>query len=378
MDRKLWIDRITQGYRVSPIVAILGPRQCGKTTLARQFTKIHGEVYHFDCENPVDRKRLAEPMLALADLKGLIVIDEVQLIPELFSVLRVLIDRENHQQRYLILGSASRDLIRQSSETLAGRIYYLELTPFSLNETDNPFQLWSRGGFPLSYLAESDVLSYEWREQYISTFLERDIPMLGINIPADTLRRFWMMLAHYHGNIFNASELGKSLGSNHVTMRKYLDILSGTFMVRVLSPWFENISKRQVKSPKIYFKDSGILHALLGLSSAELIQSHPKLGASWEGFALEQVIRCYQAKPEQCYFWATHSDAELDLLIIKDGKRLGFEFKYGDAPSRTRSMSITLEVLQLDSLSVVYPGEQSYQLAQEIHVVPLRELINRW
>lgn len=284
----------------------------------------------------------------------------------------MLVDDKELDQHYLILGSASRDLIAQSSETLAGRITYLELTPFMFDEMKEMEQLWLRGGYPLSVLGTSDEISVAWRKGYITTFLERDIPALGINIPEQELRRFWMMLAHYHGNLFNASEIGRSLGVSHKIMKEYADILTGTFMVRQLQPWHENIGKRQVKSPKIYIRDSGIFHTLIGVNTQSDLLVHPKLGASWEGFALEQIIFHLDARQEECYFWSTHQQAEIDLLIIKDGKRLGFEIKYSGAPKLTKSMQIAQEDLSLDSLTVVYPGEIEYPLTKEIHVKPLK------
>src|SRR3989338_990761 len=344
MERRKYLKTIEMHFRIHRACAILGPRQVVKTTLAKMFLDhVSPKSFHFfDLENPLDQARMENPMLALSKLTDrLIVIDEIQRAPELFPVIRVLIDDKQKQQQFLILGSASRDLIRQSSETLAGRIGYLELMPFSLDEVDhNSVLLWLRGGFPLSYLASSDEDSFLWRQSYISTFLERDIPNLGFQIPPQQMRRFWLMLVHYHGQIFNGSELGKSLGISSHMVRKYLDLLSGTFMVRILLPWFENLEKRQVKLPKIYFRDSGILHALIGIRNASEMDIHPKMGSFWEGFALEEVIRQTQASTEECYFWGTHSKAELDLLIIKDGKRVGFEFKYTDRPKLTDRKSV--------------------------------------
>src|SRR3990167_352160 len=290
MERPVFEERITKAFDNHPVVALLGPRQCGKTTLAKMYAESSRQVTHFDLENPRDLVKLSSPLLALEELPGLIIIDEIQRTPNLFNILRVLVDGKKVEQKFLILGSASRDLIHQSSETLAGRIAHLELTPFNFQETNNLQQLWLRGGFPKSYLARSIEGSCEWRQSYITTFLERDIPGLGINIPAQTLRRFWLMLAHYHSNIFNASEIGNSLGASHTTMRKYLDILTGVFMIRQLPPWFANIKKRQVKSPKIYFRDSGIYHSLMGIESNNTLINHPKLGSSWEGLALEEEI----------------------------------------------------------------------------------------
>jgi len=379
VKRKHYTEKINFLFKVNPVIAILGPRQCGKTTLARLYaercdTKSH--IYWFDLEDPNDLGRLDAPMLALQELEGLIVIDEIQKRPDLFPALRVLIDQHRSKQRYLILGSASRDLIQQSSETLAGRISYMELNPFSWPEVDDLSKLWLRGGFPDSYLARSNDISWEWRKSYISTFLERDIPNLGIQVPAQTLRRFWMMLAHYHGNIFNASEIGKSLGVAHTTARHYLDILTGTFMVRELPPWMENIDKRQIKSPKIYFRDSGIYHSLLNIIDKNALYTNPKWGASWEGFALEEIVRHHNGEVGEIYFWGIHNYGELDLYIIKNGKRLGFEFKYTDRPSITKSMNLALDILKLDSLTIIYPGSHNYPLASKIRVIGLTNYLS--
>lgn len=365
MDRPQFTKAIDANYTVHSVCGLLGSRQVGKTTLAIEYARQYSSSLFFDLEDPYALAQLQNPMLALQDLKEeLIVIDEVQRRPDLFPILRVLVDRR--PQKFLVLGSASRDLLQQSSETLAGRIGYIELPPFSIAETQEPQKLWLRGGFPRSFLAESDEASYAWRQAYITTFLERDIPNLGFMVPAIQMRRLWMMLAHHHGQILNASEIGKSLALSHHTIRKYLDILAGTFMVRILSPWFENISKRQVKSPKIYIRDSGILHALMGIQKDAQLRIFPRLGASWEGFAVEEIIKRYRATPEECYFWATQSGAELDLLIIKDGKRLGFEIKYTDAPKVTPSMRTALETLKLDHLYVIFPYGKSFPLTEQI------------
>lgn len=374
MIRKFFLNKIEQAFQVTNVVAILGPRQCGKTTAAKQYIErqsLFPKQNYFDLENYRDRERLSDPLLSLSSLSGLIVIDEIQRAPDLFETLRVLVDNKELDQHYLILGSASRDLIAQSSETLAGRITYLELTPFMFDEIHQMEKLWIRGGYPLSILGASDDISVAWRKGYIKTFLERDIPALGIKIPAEQLRRFWMMLAHYHGNMFNASEMGRSLGVSHKTMKEYADILTGTFMVRQLQPWHENIGKRQIKTPKIYIRDSGIFHTLMGVNSNSDLLVNPKLGASWEGFALEQIIFHLDAQQEECYFWGTHQQAELDLLIIKNGKKLGFEIKYSGAPKLTKSMQIAQQDLGLDVLTVVYPGDIEYPLTKDIHVKPL-------
>lgn len=379
MDRPNFKKEIANLLLAHPVVAILGPRQCGKTTLARQYFaqhKVPGKNY-FDLEDPVDEQRLSQAKMALEDLTGLIVIDEIQRAPELFKLLRALVDRSNNKQRYLILGSASRELIKQSSESLAGRIHYLELTPFQLSEigVEKRVKHWLRGSFPRSYLARRNIDSRSWRDAFIRTFLEQDIPALGINIPTAHLRRFWMMLAHYHGQIFNSSELSRPLQISDVTVKKYLDILTGTFMIRQLQPWLENIKKRKIKKPKIYFRDSGIFHRLLLLPSDESIETHPKLGASWEGYALEEIIRYYGATPEQVYFWGIHAQCELDLLMFTQGKKLGFEIKYQDAPKLTNSMLQAIKFLALDRLIVVYPGSKSYRLDASIEVVPIQQII---
>ncbi len=379
MKRPYYLSSIKRAFEVNPVVALLGPRQCGKTTLARDFIKtVHdfSEANYFDLEDPTHLDRLSQnPKVALSMLSGLVVIDEIQRIPELFPLLRVLVDDANLHLRFLILGSASRDLIRQSSETLAGRITHLEITPFSLYETDDIKKLWIRGGFPRSYLATTDKTSFDWRKSYISTFLERDIPLLGINIPPQQLRRFWAMLAHYHAGIFNASELGNSLDISHTTVRRYLDILLGTFMVRQLRPWFQNINKREVKHPKVFLRDSGLLHNLLGIPDEASLLIHPKLGSSWEGMALEQVIRLYQADAEDCYFWGVHNQGDLDLMIIKEGKKLGFEFKFSESAKLTPSMAMAMEYLKLDSLHIIVPTKANYPLAPGVFVKGIANLL---
>lgn len=375
MKRAYYLGEIARLLKIHPVAAILGPRQCGKTTLARQFVSEPSgspkPVHYFDLEDETDLARLEAPKLALEGLRGLVVIDEVQRRPALFETLRVLADRRPLPARFLILGSASRDLIHQGSESLAGRISFIELPPFTAREVPgNGLQkLWLRGGFPASFLATSAQASRQWRRDYIATFLERDIPALGFRLPAGLMRRFWMMLAHYHGQHFNASEIGRSLGLSDDTMRRYLDILTGTFMVRQLSPWFENLGKRQVKSPKIYFRDSGLFHALLGVWTESDLRTHPKLGASWEGWALEEVIRARDATPEESHFWATHNQAELDLMITRDDRRIGYEIKYSDAPRLTPSMKIALRDLKLDELSVIFPGDREFPLANRVRAV---------
>ena len=364
--------------RQFPVVTILGPRQVGKTTLARQvLARWRGSTTMFDLENPEDLGLLADPLLTLRPLKGLVVIDEVQRRPELFPTLRVLADESRTARRFLVLGSASPDLLRQSSETLAGRVAHHELDGFSLAEVGNSRweALWRRGGFPRSFLARSEQGSLRWRRELIRTYLERDIPSLGLRLPAPTLRRFWMMLAHYHGQIWNASEFGRAFGVAHTTVQRYLDVLTETFMVRQLQSWHENIGKRQVKAPKVYIRDSGLLHALLGLNTSRDIASHPKVGASWEGFATNAVVARLGARPEECFFWATHSGAELDLLVVRGARRLGFEFKRTTAPAVTRSMHIAAEDLRLHRVYVVHAGTRAFDLAPNVRAVPLGRIL---
>jgi predicted AAA+ superfamily ATPase len=363
------LNRVHNVFKVHPIAAILGPRQCGKTTLARMIAE-HEHYTFFDLENPVDVRRLSTPMQALEGLSGLVVIDEVQRQPSLFELLRVLVDRPLNKARFLLLGSASPRLVKDVSESFAGRIGFVDLSGFDLREVgvESLNRLWIRGGFPRSFLASGDSSSMIWREDFIRTFLERDIPQFGITIPAETLRRFWTMISHYHGQVWNAAEFARSLGTSENTTRRYLDILAGTYMVRILPPWFENISKRQVKAPKIYIRDNGVLHTLLQLSTRADVQGHPKLGASWEGFALEQLLTLIETKDN--YFWSTYSGAELDLLVMIGGKRYGFEFKYSDAPGHTRSMSVAIQNLGLEHLWVVYPGNQEYPLDAKSSVIP--------
>ena len=379
LKRLGFLKRMTLAFDVHPVVGLLGPRQCGKTTLAKAYTKqitndeIAAENY-FDLENPNDIARLENPQLTLSELSGLIVIDEIQLRPDLFPILRVLVDydrQHNNHRRFLILGSASRELLRQSSETLAGRIQYVECTPFSLYEQIDHTTYQLRGGFPLSYLADSVEASLAWRKAYITTYLERDIPNLGLNLPARTLRRFWMMLLHYHGQTFNAAEIGKSLGISGTTTRRYLDILTGTFMIRELSPWLANIKKRQVKAPKIYFRDPGIFNTLANIYDQTQLLTYPGLGSIWEGVALEEIIRLYNIAPEACFYWGVHNQAELDLLLIIQGKKWGFEFKYTDKPKLTKSMQQAFTLLALDQLFVISPGNHNFPLTEQIRAMGL-------
>lgn len=368
------LSLVHTALRRSRVVALLGPRQCGKTTLARQFVS-PGSLNYFDLEEPQSLARLSEPDIALRPLKKLVVIDEVQHRPELFRILRVLADRKPLPARFLILGSASPDLLRQSSETLAGRLETVALEGFRLSDLGSGAQArhWLRGGFPLAFTARSEADSLSWRRQFLQTFLERDMPQLGITIPAATLRRFWSMVAHYHGQIWNAAELARALAVSEPTVRRYLDLMAGVFMVRQLQPWFENLGKRQVKSPKVYVRDSGLLHALLGVATRTDLENHPKVGASWEGYAVEEVIKSF--RPDEAYYWATHNGAELDLLLFKDGRRIGVECKRADAPRLTPSMRTAMADLKLDHLYVLYPGAKSYTLAKKVEVVPLAKFL---
>lgn len=367
------LQAVRDGLMRSPVVALLGPRQCGKTTLARMFAR-RQKCEYFDLEDPTDLARLASPKMALGDLEGLVILDEVQRKPDLFEILRVLVDRPRNRARFLLLGSASPHLIRGVSESLAGRVAFVDIGGFDLGETGSSSteRLWLRGGFPRSFLAPTEKRSYDWRMDFIKTFLERDIPQFGISIPAQTLRRFWSMVAHYHGHVWNAAEFARSLGSSEPTARRYLDLLSGAFVIRQLQPWHENIGKRQVKAPKIYIRDSGILHALLSIRNRDDLVRHPKCGASWEGFALEQVLSLL--RPQEAYFWATHGGAELDLLVFSHGRRYGFEFKCEDAPRLSKSMAIAFEDLDLENLWVVYPGSKIYRIGKRMEALPLKAL----
>ena len=372
--RKTDVQAVRTALRRSRVVGLLGPRQCGKTTLAREFVA-PDSLNYFDLESPASLARLSEPETALLPLRGLVVIDEIQRRPELFPLLRVLADRRPLPARFLILGSASPDLLRQSSETLAGRLETLPLEGFRLGDLGAAAQdrHWLRGGFPLAYTARSEADSVQWRRQFLQTFLERDIPQLGVTIPAAALRRFWNMVAHYHGQTWNGAELARALAVGESTVRRYLDLMTGVFMVRQLPPWFENLGKRQVKAPKIYVRDSGLLHALLGLTDRHALEHHPKVGASWEGYAVEEVLKALQ--PDEAYYWATHNGAELDLLLFKNGRRIGVECKRADAPTLTPSMRTARRDLKLDELRVVYPGTTRYPLGEGVEAVPLAECV---
>lgn len=372
IHRKEYFKMISNHFNVHKVCALLGPRQCGKTTLAALFArkyKIPKENI-FDLENPFDLSRISDPILSISGLKGIVVIDEIQRKPNLFSEIRFIVDKYNI--KFLILGSASRELIKQSSQSLAGRIGYIEMTPFSILEVKDDEKLWIRGGFPNSYFAKTEDLSALWRKNYIKTFLETDIPNLGFSINASQIRKFWYMLCHYHGCIFNATEIGNAIGVSYHTVQNYLSILQGTFMVRVLQPWYENTKKRQVKTPKIYFRDSGIYHTILGVNNKSDILLNPKIGASWEGFAMEEIIKYYDIDQNDCYFWSSHNESELDLVIFKEGKRIGFEFKYTSTPKITKSMHIAIETLKLNELNIIFPGDMRYTLSEKIYVVGLK------
>lgn len=373
LPRTHYLQLVSTAIGRSPVVALLGPRQVGKTTLARLFIQDRQATY-FDLESQPDIRRLQNPELALAALQGIVVIDEIQVLPELFAVLKVLVDRPQNQAHFLILGSASPDIVKNVSETLAGRVEFIELAGFDLAEVGAEAweQLWARGGFPRAFLASSEEDSAAWREGFIRTFLERDIPQLGITIPAPAMRRFWTMLAHYHGQVWNASELARSMGMSDKTVRSYLDILTGTFMVRQLQPWHANIAKRQVKSPKVYLRDSGILHSLLDLPDRHSLLAHPRVGASWEGFAVEQVLQA--VKPAQAYFWAVHAAAELDLLFVQRGRRYGVEAKFSEAPAIGKSMHMAVADLDLHHLWVVHPGPHSYPVSDRIAVLAMQDI----
>ena len=366
-------DRIVKALERQRVVALLGPRQCGKSTLVKVLLRDRITSY-YDLESPEDQARLENPLVALAGLQGIVALDEIQLKPELLPILRVLADRDPLPARFIILGSASPDLVKGSSESLAGRVEFVDMGGFDLREvgSDQKERLWIRGGFPRSFLAETEEASVAWREGFVRTFLERDLPQLGLRLPAVTLRRFWTMLAHYHGQTWSGSEIARSFGLSDKTVRGYLDILTGTFMVRQLPPWFENLAKRQIKAPKIYLRDSGLLHTLLGLADREQVLGHPKSGASWEGFALEQILRL--EGENGAYFWSTHGGAEVDLLLLRGNRRFGYEFKLGDSPRKTRSMATAMTDLKLDHLYVVHPGRYGYPLDDNITALPLSAL----
>lgn len=355
-------------------MALLGPRQSGKTTLARSIVHPSDRNY-FDLEMPASLAALDPPMAALGGLRGTVVIDEIQHRPDLFPILRVLADRRPLPARFLVLGSASPHLLRHVSESLAGRVETIELMGFSLREVgdDHAARHWRRGGFPRSFLARSERDSVAWRADFLRTFLERDVPQFGVTVPAPTLLRFWRMLAHFHGNVWNAAEFARSMGVSEPTVRRYLDLMSGLFMVRQLQPWHENLGKRQIKSPKVYIRDTGLLHQLLSITTQAQLLSHPKVGASWEGYVIEECIRA--CEPDEAHFWGTHQGAELDLFMTIGGRRYGVEVKREDAPRLTPSMRIALADLKLQHLTVLYPGERSYSIGERATVMPLTALV---
>jgi predicted AAA+ superfamily ATPase len=369
IERKRITQHISAALERGRIVSLSGPRQCGKTTLARTFAE-PGTSSYFDLEDPIDSTKMAQPKNALAGLKGTVVIDEVQRQPDLFPILRVLADRKPLPAKFLILGSASPDLVKHSSESLAGRLERIIIGGFSLSEVGvGAFERhWLRGGLPRSFLARTNEESFIWRKEYAQSFAERDLPSYGVSLPPLTLLRFWTMLAHYQGQTFNSSEIARSLGIGVPTVKRYLDVLTGVFMIRQLQPWYANIKKRQVKAPKIYFYDTGILHALLGTRTMNELLAHPKHGASWEGYVIEEVIR--SVDPDDVYFWATHQGAEIDLIFFKGGRMYGVEIKRADAPTMTPSMRIALEDLKLERIAVIYPGEKRYSLHKKVEVVP--------
>lgn len=372
VERESLEQRILRAIRDYPVTLLLGPRQCGKTSLARRIGEQQGGSY-FDLEDPETPLHAEVARAVLKDLRGLVIIDEIQRQPSLFELLRVLADRPRRPARFLILGSASPDIVRGVSESLAGRVAFLDMGGFTLEEAgeENWKRLWLRGGFPPSFLARGGERSHVWRINFIQSFLERDIPRLGLRVPASALRRFWTMLAHFHGQVWNAAELARAMSVKEDTARHYLDILSGAFMIRQLPPWFENTRKRLVKAPKVYFRDTGLLHALLGLKKIDQVLAYPRFGFSWEGFAMEEIIRQAQADRD-VYFYKTHAGAELDLLLIRGGRRYGFEFKFEDRPRPTRSMHVVSKDLRLEKLWIVYSGDRSYPLGDRMEAIPLK------
>lgn len=375
LDRPYFLEKLALAVKRSPVTSLLGPRQCGKTTLARVFAEGKPATF-FDLESAPDLRRLENPELVLGALEGLVVLDEIQKMPSLFDVLRVLVDRPKNKARFLILGSASPDIIKSVSETLAGRVEFIEVGGFDLLEAGvtSYESLWLKGGFPRSFLAETEEDSLAWREGFIRTFLERDLPQIGINIPAPAMRRFWTMLAHYHGQTWNASELARSMGLSDKTVRNYLDLLTGAFMIRQLQPWHENLGKRQVKAPKVYFRDTGLLHSLLDIDGKHTLLGHPKVGASWEGFVIEQTLRLL--RPAQAYYWATYGGAEVDLVFTRKSKRYGVEVKFSEAPAVTASMKTAVNALGLTKLWVIHPGRNEYPVDSRITVLPLSHLVS--
>lgn len=379
VERNRHLSKLKLLLSRNPVVALLGARQVGKTTLAKALSQDWPDPIHFfDLESPIDVARLADAMLALERLQGLVVLDEIQRRPDLFPVLRVLADRQENPARFLLLGSASPDLLRQSSESLAGRVAYYELPGLSSFEVGAAGLdlLWLRGGFPRSLTAADDDESFEWRANFVRTFLERDVPQLGIAIRSATLDRFWSMLSHYHAQIWNGSELARAFGVSHHAVRRYLEALESTFMVRLLRPWAANIKKRQVKAPKVYVRDSGIVHRFLGLATPEALERHPKVGASWEGFVLENLIQGLGFEDRQCYYWRTHTGAEIDLVVNEGVSLRGFEIKRSSAPSMTPSMRNALSDLGLSRIDVIHAGRETYPLTKQVRAIPFSKILD--
>ena len=380
MDRKDFLAKLTEAFKKTPVVVVYGPPECGKTSLARRYAETQGgqgPQNYFDLSSLTDLQRLAAPQVTLSALTGLITLDEIQRFQNIFPILRALVDGPNQTRRFLILSSASKARMKQPLETLDGRVTYLELGPFGVNETSNFEQRWVRGGFPHAYLSDTDETSWQWREEFTRMIVERYLPNIGIRIQPQNLMRFWTMLAHFHGDLFNASELGRSMGLSHNTIQSYADALSEIFMIRQLKPWHENITKRQVKSHKIYFRDTGIFHHFIGVKHYGDLLTNPKLAASWEGLALEEIIRHTNATPDECYFWATQSNAKLDLLIVKNGKRIGYNIQYAGVPKMSRALTVALDDLKLDFMTVIYPGEEEIALYGPVRAVSLRKFLLR-
>lgn len=364
-----------------PVVGLIGARQVGKSTLAREIVQTWPEQTHyFDLESSIDLARLADSMFALSPLRGLVVLDEVHRMPDLFTTLRVLADRNPNTAKFLILGSASPALLKQSGESLAGRIAYYDLPGLNLSEVgiENIDELWLRGGFPRSFVAAKDSKSFRWRRNFIRTFLERDLPQFGISIPALTIERFWMMVAHYHAQIWNGAEIGRAFGMSHTSARRYLELLQSTFMLRCLQPWFANVSKRQIKAPKVYVRDTGILHGLLGIKNLEELNGHPKVGASWEGYIVENLIQVLDVEERDCFFWGTHTGAEIDMIVNSGGRLRGFEIKRTASPRITGSIRSALEDLKLDRVDIIYPGCENFALSERVNAISASTILSEF
>ncbi len=373
IQRARYIDQLQYLVQNSPVTALLGPRQCGKTTLAKEFGAIH-KSHYFDLESSADSAMLQNPETVLSELEGLIILDEVQLMPTMFNALRVLVDRFERKRKFLILGSANPSMMKNISQSLAGRIDFLDMGGFDVSEVgiDHYSKLWLRGGYPNSYLANSERLSIRRRNALIRTHVERDLPMLGFSIPAARIRQFWNMLAHSHGQTWNASRIARSMGVSYHTVQNYLDMLTGTYIARQLQPWHENFGKRQVKAPKVYLQDSGLLHAILNIHDRRALYSHPMSGASWEGFVVEQVLR--ELKIETAWYWAAHSAGELDLFIEAGGLRIGIEIKLSEAPKPSQSTYRLCNLLKLDQLFVISRTPRSFQASDQVRFLSIRDL----